>query len=203
MRKLIITTMVVFLTFYLHAIGFSAPQTTSSSNIATVGNWAGNGTIAVKVDKVEEVNTFEGLGDLQRAGPDEVKALKNWTKIDGKTNKFIVVYASIKNLTKGKLQIGYLARPWTSGGIYPALLLIGEEGTMIGAESGTGNPNKGMGYYVKGSMPLNSDEPSGGTIKGKIVYIVPVWFVPVKLSYPGKFKNMTTWGNQEVIVKLK
>lgn len=184
-----------------------SPPATPVSPVArdVHSDWIGNGTVSLKVDKLEEIRDLDALGDLIRVGTADKDKIQDYrSRLSGGKEKLVVLYASMRNDTPGKIHLGYnLSGGITAGNVvHFGLWIRGEEGTEYDSLH-----TCDVTYYLKEGFPMDSEAPAHGVVSGRLAYWTADWFKPTKFflkandSYPPAI-----WGNggkkPELVVRL-
>lgn len=189
--------------------GFAfAQEKVFDKNKASMGAWAENPDIKIKVTKVEEVSSWKKFPFNKRFVPAREKEFERLKKaVESGEAKFILVTVEAKNITDRKLNIGYYTIPASSGDFW----IRGDEGSEQSSyqknnfikDIKTGLAvleSKKLGTYIQDGFPMNAKISPGGSTSGKMMFVVPSWFTPtVFFKKAAKLKDKKF----EIIVKLK
>ena len=189
--------------------GFAFAQgTVSDKNKASIGAWAENPEIKVKVTKVEEITDWSKFPFNKRFVPAREKEFERLKKeVESGEAKFVMVTVEAKNITGHKLNIGYYTVPASPGDFW----IRGDEGSEqssaqknsfykdIKTRSAVLESFK-LPTYIQGGFPMNAKISPGGSTSGKMMFLVPSWFTPtVFFKKVAKLKDKKF----EIIIKLK
>ena len=181
-----------------------------ASNKAKIGEWAANDKAAIKVTKIETVKGWNDLGKLIRYGKKEEQLLSKVKQaVDSKEYKIILVHIDMRNDSKEPSNLGYYITDQWWGYLY----LRGEEGTEVATggyfgplslgQDPSGNFYCGaseLTHYLSGGLAKKAAVAPKTAIKGRVVFIVPDWFVPAKVfTKPSQYG----FGNSELVIILK
>lgn len=180
-----------------------------AGNKAKLGDWASNGKTAIKVNKIEVVKTWKDLGKFIRYGKREEQLLSKVKQaVDSEEYKILLVHIDMRNDSQEHVNMGYYIFDHWGGYLY----LRGEEGTEVATggyfgplslgKDASGNFYCGaseLTYYLSGGLAKKASIAPNAVIKGKVVFVVPDWFVPAKI-FTKPFEH--GFGSSELVVNL-
>lgn len=185
----------------------SDKKAVTDKNKASIGAWAENNVLKMKVTKVEEITKWENLKLNKRITTvPEAKYKKLKAQMDEGISKIILVTAVVKNVSAKDVNIGWDARGYLS------FSLRGDEGsvqdsdnlkTTIGDQAVVDSVSqvRNILQCIQGGLPEDAIVTSGGQVEGKATFVVPSWFTPAVFYIDKQHKNW--WGSMELIIKLK
>lgn len=166
--------------------------------LAKPSAWVSNKETAIRLIQVRQVTRWDQLPPQIRLNNEVRESIKPlMTALSGGEYKILLVSAELRNDSKAKRELGF-----SFGSSYDtAVFLRGEEGTEV-RSYGTWSYEapaaaSQLTYYLKGGMPMRSEVPPKGVIRGEISYMVPEWFKPVQI-----FTKAGRFGAQELKIKL-
>lgn len=164
------------------------------------GKWASNGVFGLKVDKVETIVKWQQLAPFQRIGKGDEAQFSDIKKaLSSGQYKVVVLHVSMRNDSKDKQLMGYSR--WggdtgNRGSVYECssvLFLRGKEGTELSSlhymKVDDYYAGSALTYYLEGGLPMKSDVPPKGVIKGRLAFVVRDWFVPARLFIKGYYSG--------------
>jgi len=174
-----------------------------------------NDTVALSAGKVQYATTWESLGKLQRFGKKE-SASREMDKLrkaiaDG-SYKVVLIPVTLKNNTNQAIRLGYDSH--NSWSHWAGLLYVqGKEGSVFNsnnhlavggemAEAHFGvNAASGLTFFLTGGLPKSSLTPAGGSVSGKLAFVVPDWFEAERIfTRPNPSGGF--YGTKQVFVRL-
>lgn len=192
------------------------------SGAASADEWVDNGAVAVKVNGLRTVTSWEDLGKLKRYGAKEKKENKYAKVQEGLKNqefKIVLVELSLKNITSEHRNLGYDMHLGGGGtwSHYGGLLYLR---SSDGAEVNSANTNafdyksydnipgkyaaSGLTYHLANGLPMSSKVAPGTVVEGELVFVVPDWFEPVKIfSKPCDSSGPTFYGKNQVVAEVQ
>jgi len=126
--------------------------------------------------------------------------------MEGKA-KLVFVTAQVKNASARDVHIGWKARGYCS------FYLRGDEGTVqsssnifstIGNHSVVNAVTEGekLPPFIEGGFPEDAITTPGGTVQGRILFVVPSFLTPA-VFYIDTKNSSQWWGKMEIIIKLQ
>ncbi|MDQ7823693.1 MAG: hypothetical protein RDV48_12920 [Candidatus Eremiobacteraeota bacterium] len=180
----------------------------TDKNKAPLGKWAENDVLKIKVVKVEEADTWEKIPLNKRissAREGQFNRLQRSLQ-EGKA-KVVLVTAQVKNAGARDVNIGWNARGYCN------FFLRGDEGTVQGSSNifstignhsivDAVNEGKKLPPFIEGGFPEDAITTPGGTVQGRILFVVPSFFTP-SVFYTDAKRTSQWWGKMEIIIKLE
>lgn len=202
---LIITALSVFPCIVVQAA--QKDQKTQTTNKGKLGEWVSNDEVKIRVSKVEEITKWSNLPFSKRysqTSEDDFKYLKK--AVDEGQAKFVLVTTEVKNISDCQRDIGY----YTVGNV-GRFHLRGDEGSEQDSYCGNQFSKDIKGYIGQGSklpffieknFPQKANVSPGGTVSGRVLFVVPSYFVPTVL-FTKPYTKKLCFGKNEIIIKLK
>ena len=180
----------------------------SENNKASIGSWAENPDMKIKVTKVEEITSWSKFPFNKRFVPAREKEFDRIKKaVESGEAKFIMVTVEAKNISNRKLHIGYYTIPASPGDFW----IRGDEGSeQSSAQKNNFSKDIKTGLavlqsrelppFIEGCFPMDAIISPGGSTSGKIMFVVPSWFTTSIF-----FKKVEKLNDKkfEIIIKLK
>lgn len=196
------------------SILFSLAVAGSCLTVAGAENKSSNDTVALSVGKVTCVTKWQSLGKLQRLGKKE-SASPEIEKVrkalaDG-SYKVVLVPIILKNKSKQALSLGYDSHDsWShwagliyvqgrEGSVFNSNNHFNFGGEMAEAHFGT-NAASALTYHLPGGLPKASLTPPGGSVSGKLAFVVPDWFEAERVFTRPHQSGF--YGSKQLFVKL-
>ncbi|MGV8120165.1 MAG: hypothetical protein AB2L14_10440 [Candidatus Xenobiia bacterium LiM19] len=185
----------------------SDKKAVTDKNKASIGAWAENNVLKIKVTKVEEITKWEDLKLTKRiTSVPETSYKKLKAEMDEGKSKIVLVTATVKNVSAKDVNIG-----WNGRG-YLSFSLRGDEGsvqqsdninTVIGEHAIVDSVSqvRNILQCIQGMLPKDATVTPGGQVEGKAAFAVPSWYTPAVFYVDKKCKNW--WGSMEIIIKLR
>lgn len=179
---------------------------------AATGKWVTNGIYALQVTRVQTVGKWQKLAPFQRIGKgDEAQFADIKSKLASGRYKVVVVHMAMRNDSKEKQVVGYSRNGNNTGmrgsvsEVSSVLFLRGKDGTEVDSlnvmQVDDNYAGSAITYFLEGGLPMKSEVPSKGTIRGRVAFVVRDWFVPARLFIKGWYSGAEK--KPEVAVPVK
>lgn len=204
-----IIMLIAVLLLFISVIGTAfAEGKVSEGNKASIGSWAENPDMKIRVTKVEEITDWSKFPFNKRFVPAREKEFDRIKQaVESGEAKFIMVTVEAKNISDRKLHIGYYTIPASPGDFW----IRGDEGSEQSSEQ-KNNFNKdiktGLAVlqsrklppFIEGCFPMDAIISPGGSTGGKMMFVVPSWFTTSVF-----FKKVERLKDKkfEIIIRLK
>jgi len=184
-----------------------ADEKVSDKNKASIGTWAENPEMKVRVIKVEEITKWSSFPFNKRYVPAREKEFDRIKQaVNNGEAKFVMVTVEAKNITDRKLNIGFCTVVASPGDFW----IRGDDGSEQSSEQKNNFRSdiktnlavlqaRNLPRYIQDGFPKDAKISPGGSTKGKIMFVVPSWLTPTVFFKKARLNDK----RYEIVIKLK
>lgn len=189
------------------AVVMSVAASPALAGSGNQGEWVSNGEVAMRVDRVEALTSWDRLGPFIRfdaSAREKVKDVQALLRTG--EYKVVVVHMSMRNVGKAPAHLGYGVEVTSVNAKGTGVLwLRGEEGTQFPCANDLlkSRGATGITYYLKNGLPLDAEIAPGGVVTGRVAFLVPSWFVPAKVFTKAQAWPYRGYGKSDNVVNLR